>query len=54
LLGKQHGAQPAGWREAADGYGVEGSDKSVADIVEDQSLGRVRAYKKEMKAAAKA
>ncbi|MCY1140270.1 Fe-S cluster assembly protein HesB [Actinoplanes sp. Pm04-4] len=54
LLGKQYGVQPAGWREAAGGYGVEGSYKSVADIVDEQSLGKVRAYKKEMKAAAKA
>jgi uncharacterized HhH-GPD family protein len=54
LLGKQYGVQPAGWREAAGAYGEEGSFKSVADIVDDASLGRVRAYKKEMKAAAKA
>ncbi|GID25918.1 HhH-GPD-type base excision DNA repair protein [Paractinoplanes brasiliensis] len=54
LLGKQYGVQPAGWREAAGGYGEAGSFKSVADIVDDQSLGKVRAYKKEMKAAAKA
>lgn len=53
LLGKQYGVRPAGWREAADGYGVDGSYKSVADIVDDQSLGQVRAYKKAMKAAAK-
>ncbi len=54
LLGKQYGVQPAGWREAAGGYGEQGSYKSVADIVDEQSLGKVRAYKKEMKAAAKA
>jgi uncharacterized HhH-GPD family protein len=54
LLGKQYGVEPAGWREAAGGYGEAGSFKSVADIVDDESLGRVRAYKKEMKAAAKA
>jgi len=54
LLGKQYGVQPAGWREAAGGYGEAGSFKSVADIVDGESLGRVRAYKKEMKAAAKA
>ncbi|WP_205650620.1 HhH-GPD-type base excision DNA repair protein [Actinoplanes solisilvae] len=53
LLGKQYGVQPAGWREAADGYGVDGSRKSVADIVDEQSLGEVRTYKKAMKAAAK-
>lgn len=54
LLGKQYGVEPAGWREAAGGYGVDGSFKSVADIVDGESLGKVRAYKKEMKAAAKA
>jgi uncharacterized HhH-GPD family protein len=54
LLGKQYGVQPAGWREAAGGYGEEGSFRSVADIVDDSSLGQVRAYKKAMKAAAKA
>jgi len=53
LLGKQYGVAPAGWREAAGGYGEAGSFKSVADIVDGESLGRVRAYKKEMKAAAK-
>ncbi|GAB1642386.1 HhH-GPD-type base excision DNA repair protein [Krasilnikovia sp. MM14-A1259] len=54
LLGKQYGVQPAGWREAAGAYGEEGAFRSVADIVDDESLSRVRAYKKEMKAAAKA
>jgi uncharacterized HhH-GPD family protein len=54
LLGKQYGVEPAGWREAAGGYGEDGSFKSVADIVDGESLGKVRAYKKEMKAAAKA
>jgi uncharacterized HhH-GPD family protein len=53
LLGKQYGVEPAGWREAAGAYGEQGSFKSVADIVDGESLGRVRAYKKEMKAAAK-
>jgi uncharacterized HhH-GPD family protein len=54
LLGKQYGVQPPGWREAAGGYGEEGSFRSVADIVDDASMGKVRAYKKEMKTAAKA
>jgi len=53
LLGKQYGVQPSGWREAAGGYGEEGSYRSVADIVDAESLTKVRAYKKEMKAAAK-
>jgi uncharacterized HhH-GPD family protein len=54
LLGKQFGVQPPGWREAAGHYGEEGSYRSVADIVDGDSLERVRAYKREMKAAAKA
>jgi uncharacterized HhH-GPD family protein len=54
LLGKQLGVQPAGWREAAGPYGHEGSHVSVADIVDDDSLSKVRAYKKQAKAAAKA
>ena len=52
LLGKQYAVRPDGWREAAGAYGEEGSFRSVADIVDDASLGKVRAYKKEMKAAA--
>jgi uncharacterized HhH-GPD family protein len=51
LLGKQFGVQPPGWREAAGHYGEEGSYRSVADIVDGASLDKVRAYKKEMKAA---
>ena len=54
LLGKQYGVRPPGWREAAGAYGEEGSYRSVADITDGDSLARVRAYKKEMKAAAKA
>ena len=53
LLGKQYGVRPEGWREAAGAYGEEGSHRSVADIVDAESLGKVRAFKKEMKAAAK-
>jgi uncharacterized HhH-GPD family protein len=54
LLGKQLGVQPAGWREAAGHFGHEGSHYSVADIVDEPSLLAVRAYKKDLKAAAKA
>jgi uncharacterized HhH-GPD family protein len=53
LLGKQYGVRPPGWRAAAGAYGEEGSHRSVADIVDVDSLGRVRAFKKEMKAAAR-
>ncbi|WP_336213521.1 HhH-GPD-type base excision DNA repair protein [Nonomuraea sp. LPB2021202275-12-8] len=54
LLGKQLGVQPSGWREAAGPYGEEGSFRSVADVVDAESLGRVRAAKQEAKQAAKA
>ncbi len=54
LLGKQLGVQPAGWREAAGSFGHEGSHVSVADIVDEDSLARVRAYKKAAKATAQA
>jgi uncharacterized HhH-GPD family protein len=53
LLGKQYGVRPEGWREAAGGYGEEGVYKSVADVTGPEALDKVRAYKKEMKAAAK-
>ncbi len=54
LLGKQRGLAAPGWREAAGDYGAEGVYLSIADVVDSESLGRVRAYKKEKKAAAKA
>jgi uncharacterized HhH-GPD family protein len=54
LLGKQLGVRPDGWRAAAGRFGEEGSRYSVADIVDDASLAEVRAFKKQMKAAAKA
>jgi uncharacterized HhH-GPD family protein len=54
LLGKQYDVQPDGWREAAGGYGEAGSHRSVADIVDGESLAKVREYKKAMKAEAKA
>jgi uncharacterized HhH-GPD family protein len=54
LLGKQLGVRPAGWQEASGAYGENGSYRSVADIVDEASLAKVREYKKQMKAAAKA
>jgi uncharacterized HhH-GPD family protein len=53
LLGKQCGLEAAGWREAAGAYGEEGSYRSVADIVDPESLTRVRETKRAMKAAAR-
>ncbi len=54
LLGKQRGVRPPGWEDAAGRFGRPGTYLSVADIVDEVSLGRVRAYKQQMKAAAKA
>jgi uncharacterized HhH-GPD family protein len=54
LLGKQCGLQAEGWREAAGPYGQEDSFLSVADIVDPESLRKVRASKQAAKAAAKA
>ena len=53
LLGKQLGVRTPGWRDAAGRFGQDGTFLSVADIVDGESLQRVRAYKQEMKAAAK-
>jgi len=53
LLGKQYGAGQAGWRDAAGDYGLDGF-RSVADIVDADSLIKVRTTKSEAKAAAKA
>ncbi len=54
LLGKQYGVAPQGWRAAAGDYGKAGTHMSIADVVDKGSLDEVRAYKKKMKAAAKA
>jgi uncharacterized HhH-GPD family protein len=54
LLGKQYGVTPQGWREAAGDYGTAGSFLSVADVVDPGSLEKVRSYKKQKKAKAKA
>lgn len=52
LLGKQKGLTAPGWQQAAGDYGSEGY-RSVADIVDADSLARVREHKRAMKAAAK-
>ena len=54
LLGKQYGVTPPGWREAAGDYGDDGARRSVADVTDPVSLGEVRAFKQQVKAAAKA
>jgi uncharacterized HhH-GPD family protein len=54
LLAKQFGVRPSGWQEATGGYGADGVHRSVADITDPASLGKVREYKQQQKAAAKA
>jgi uncharacterized HhH-GPD family protein len=54
VLGKRRGIRPPGWREAAGGFGEEGSYLSVADIVDAESLAKVRESKRAVKAARKA
>ena len=54
LLGKQLGVRPPGWEKAAGVYGKPGTTMSAADITDPSSLARVRAWKAEKKAAAKA
>jgi uncharacterized HhH-GPD family protein len=52
LLGKQLGVRPDGWEQAAGDYAEDGAHRSVADVVDQASLDKVRAFKKEKKAAA--
>ncbi|MEO8907150.1 MAG: HhH-GPD-type base excision DNA repair protein [Microbacteriaceae bacterium] len=54
LLGKQYGLSAPGWREASAPFGEPGIFQSVADIVDSDSLARVREEKKAHKAAMKA
>jgi uncharacterized HhH-GPD family protein len=53
LLAKQLGVRPDGWEAVVGDYSLEGY-RSVADVVDGASLQKVRAYKKEKKAAARA
>ena len=53
LLAKQLDVRPAGWEKAVGDYALDGY-RSVADVVDPASLQKVRAYKQEKKAAARA
>ena len=53
LLAKQFGVRPDGWEAAVGSYAEDGY-RSVADVVDEASLQKVRDYKKQKKAAAKA
>ncbi|HSM67059.1 MAG TPA: HhH-GPD-type base excision DNA repair protein [Ilumatobacteraceae bacterium] len=52
LLGKTQGVELAGWREAAGKFGDD-TPRSVADVHDEVSLGKVREWKKAQKAAKK-
>jgi uncharacterized HhH-GPD family protein len=53
LLAKQLGVRAEGWESVVGDYGLPGY-RSVADVVDGDSLQKVRAFKQEKKAAAKA
>ena len=53
LLAKQLGVRPEGWEVVVGDYALEGH-RSVADVVDGASLQKVRDFKKQKKAAARA
>jgi uncharacterized HhH-GPD family protein len=53
LLAKQLGVRPDGWEAVVGDYALEGH-RSVADVVDAESLQKVRDFKKAKKAAGKA
>jgi uncharacterized HhH-GPD family protein len=53
LLAKQLDVRPDGWEKAVGDYALEGY-RSVADVTDPASLQKVRDYKQQKKAAAKA
>jgi len=52
VLAKRLGVRPDGWEKVAGDYAQEGY-RSVADVVDPESLQKVRDFKKQKKAAAK-
>ncbi|MHB1549126.1 MAG: HhH-GPD-type base excision DNA repair protein [Acidimicrobiales bacterium] len=54
LIGKQLGIRPDGWEAASAPFGAPGTYQSIADIDSPESLAKVRHYKQQVKAAAKA
>jgi uncharacterized HhH-GPD family protein len=50
ILAKRFGVTPPGWREAAGPFGDD-TPRSVADVHDEDSLAKVRAFKKAKKAA---
>jgi uncharacterized HhH-GPD family protein len=54
LLAKQLGVRPEGWQKATSPYGDDGAFLSVADITSPETLDKVRANKRALKAKAHA
>ena len=54
LLGKRLGVRPSGWDRAAGAFAEKGAFLSIADIDGPAAYAKVRAHKREMKAAQKA
>jgi uncharacterized HhH-GPD family protein len=52
ILGKRFGKKPKGWEEVAAPFS-DSQPRSVADVADEASLGRVREWKKAKKAAKK-
>lgn len=50
FLAKQLGVKPPGWRKVSGDYGLMGY-RSVADVVDPESLQKVRSFKKAQKAS---
>ncbi len=53
LLGKQLDVRPDGWSQVAGDYAEAGAYRSVADVIDAESLEKVRSFKKQKKAAAR-
>jgi uncharacterized HhH-GPD family protein len=53
VLAKRRGVRPTGWEDAAGPF-ADDQPRSVADVTDQASLERVRAFKKEQKAAGRA
>lgn len=51
LLAKQLGVKPRGWRKITGDYGLKGY-RSVADVVDAESLKKVRNFKRQQKSEA--
>ncbi len=54
LLGKQFGVRPPGWEAVAGPYGEPGTFRSVADIDSPEAMQKVRQFKRQAKAEARA